>query len=557
MKWSDITIGRKLMGGFVLILALAALQSLFSIREMGMLNDKSREISSYWLPSVQHSGTFNTFAARLRVVQFRHVLTQNEDEKKVLEKEMSTLTDLMGKEQQLYLALSLSDAERKLYDRFEAQWKTYLGQLGEAVQFSRQRRDEEAQDLLKGPAQQTFDAINTSLNAMSAAARAGSNESVTEVKSGYNKLKAAIFGSLALMIALGLFIGWKLSRSIGQGIGRAAMLADRVAQGDLTTRIEVNGRDEVGQLLASLRQMQASLFSVVSSVRSDSEKVAAASAQIAQGNKNLSSHTENQASALEETAASMEQLSSTVQQNADNARQANQLAQSASTVAVKGGEVVAQVVDTMKGINDSSKKISDIIGVIDGIAFQTNILALNAAVEAARAGEQGRGFAVVASEVRSLAGRSADAAKEIKRLISDSVGRVDQGTVLVDQAGRTMTEVVSSIRRVTELMGEISAASNEQAQGVAQVGEAVTHMDQATQQNAAQVEEMAAAAESLNSQALALVQVVGAFHLGQEGTSAQLSSEMAGYTGNQPVIVSSQTPMDDSELNPPRTGTLG
>jgi methyl-accepting chemotaxis protein len=552
MKWSDITIGRKLMGGFVLILALAALQNLFNVREMGVLNDKSREISSYWLPSVQLSGTFNTLAARLRVVQFRHVLTQNEDEKKVLEKEMGMLTDLMGKEQRLYLALSHSGAERKLYDGFEAQWNAYLGQLAEAVQFSRQRRDEEAQDLLKGPAQQTFNAINTSLNAMSEAARVGSNASVTEGESAYHKLKNAIFGSMGLMIALGLFIGWQLSRSIGQGIGRAAKLADRVAQGDLSTHIEATGRDEIGQLLASLHKMQTSLASVVSSVREDSEKVAVASAQIAQGNKNLSARTENQASSLEETAASMEQLSSMVKQNADNARQANKLAQSASTVAIQGGEVVAQVVDTMKGINDSSRKISDIISVIDSIAFQTNILALNAAVEAARAGEQGRGFAVVASEVRSLAGRSADAAKEIKRLISDSVGRVDQGTLLVDQAGRTMIEVVGSIRRVTDLMGEISTASNEQALGVAQVGEAVTHMDQVTQQNAAQVEEMAAAAESLKSQALALVQVVGAFHLGDTGLSTPLSPELVGRKEHPPVDSG-----EPSEPNFPRTGTMG
>jgi len=321
-----------------------------------------------------------------------------------------------------------------------------------------------------------------------------------------------------LMLLLGGGVGWLITRNLARSLGAEPSdlcdVVSRVADGDLTSHLQVRSGDTVS-VMAAVDRMQTALSRVVSTVRSGSESVATASAQIAQGNNDLSGRTEEQASALEETAASMEQLGSTVKQNADNARQANQLAQSASTVAVKGGQVVAQVVDTMKGINDSSKKISDIISVIDGIAFQTNILALNAAVEAARAGEQGRGFAVVASEVRSLAGRSADAAKEIKALISDSVQRVEQGTALVDQAGATMTEVVSSIRRVTDIMGEISAASNEQAQGVAQVGEAVVQMDQTTQQNAALVEEMAAAASSLENQAKELVQTVAVFKLGQ------------------------------------------
>jgi methyl-accepting chemotaxis protein len=266
--------------------------------------------------------------------------------------------------------------------------------------------------------------------------------------------------------------------------------------------------------------MRQRLINIVSSVRNNAESVATGSTEIAQGNHDLSARTESQASALEETAASMEELSATVKQNADSARQANQLAMSASMVAINGGEVVAQVVDTMKGINESSRKIADIISVIDGIAFQTNILALNAAVEAARAGEQGRGFAVVASEVRSLAGRSAEAAREIKNLINTSVERVEQGSILADKAGTTMTEVVNSIKRVTYIMGEISAASNEQALGVAQVGEAVTQMDHTTQQNAALVEEMAAAASSLKSQAQVLVKAVAVFRLGIEESGA-------------------------------------
>jgi methyl-accepting chemotaxis protein len=324
--------------------------------------------------------------------------------------------------------------------------------------------------------------------------------------------------ALAALLAAGVGYGVtrSLTRQLGGEPGEARDLASAIAEGDLTRPVTVAAGDQTS-LMSRLATMQDSLQKVVSHVRMNSESVAAASAQISQGNHDLSQRTEEQASALEETAASMEELSSTVKQNADNAKQANQLAVSASTVAIKGGQVVNQVVETMKGINDSSKKISDIISVIDGIAFQTNILALNAAVEAARAGEQGRGFAVVAAEVRSLAGRSAEAAKEIKSLINASVERVDQGTALVDQAGVTMTEVVSSIKRVTDIMGEISAASSEQSAGVSQVGEAVSQMDQVTQQNAALVEESAAAAESLKGQAQQLVEAVAVFKLPHEG----------------------------------------
>ena len=326
---------------------------------------------------------------------------------------------------------------------------------------------------------------------------------------------------LAIALAAAVAIAHLLQRSITGPLRQAVEFAHAVAAGNLSRRMEVTGTNETAQLLQALSEMQSALTQVVSKVRDGSGSVATASEQIAQGNSDLSARTENQASALQQTAASMEQLNSTVRQNADNARQANQLAQSASNVAVQGGEVVADVVRTMKDINDSSAKIADIIGVIDSIAFQTNILALNAAVEAARAGEQGRGFAVVASEVRSLAGRSAEAAREIKDLISASVERVETGTALVDRAGQTMAEVVGAIRRVTDIMGEISAASTEQSQGVAQVGEAVAQMDQVTQQNAALVEEMAAAAASLNTQAQELVDTVSVFQLERAHGRAQ------------------------------------
>jgi methyl-accepting chemotaxis protein-1 (serine sensor receptor) len=333
----------------------------------------------------------------------------------------------------------------------------------------------------------------------------------------YTTTRAWSSATIVAGILFAVLFGWSLIRGISRSLREALDVATAVGQGDLTHSFHQDGKDEVAQVLIALAGMQTSLAQVVSTVRQGSDAVALASTEIAQGNHDLSARTESQASALEQTAASMEQLSATVKQNADNARQANQLAQSASATAVQGGEVVASVVETMKGINDSSKKISDIISVIDGIAFQTNILALNAAVEAARAGEQGRGFAVVASEVRSLAGRSAEAAKEIKRLINASVERVEQGTAQVDQAGITMGEVVSSIKRVTDLMGEISAASREQSQGVSQVGEAVTQMDQVTQQNAALVEEMAAAASSLKAQAQDLVGTVAVFKLAGHG----------------------------------------
>ncbi len=321
-----------------------------------------------------------------------------------------------------------------------------------------------------------------------------------------------IVGS-AIMLGLFFVVFFRIFTRIVDSMHKAVGFTEAVAEGDLTKDLQSSGHDEVAQLMNALGRMRNKLVQVVSTVRQASDSVNTASAEIAQGNHDLSARTESQASALEETAASMEQLSSTVRQNADNARQANQLAQSASSVATQGGQVMSQVVQTMEGISDSSRKIADIINVIDGIAFQTNILALNAAVEAARAGEQGRGFAVVAGEVRSLAGRSADAAKEIKQLISESVNRVDAGTQLVGQAGATMNEVVTSIRRVTDIMGEISAASSEQSAGVSQVGEAVTQMDQVTQQNAALVEEMAAAASSLHGQAQELVQAVAVFKL--------------------------------------------
>ena len=348
-------------------------------------------------------------------------------------------------------------------------------------------------------------------------------------KNAQRLLVALGIGAIVCGAAFGVF----LTRSITRPLSSAVALAQQVASGDLTAEINVTSRDEVGDLLSALKVMNQSLLKTVTEVRSGTEAISTASREIAAGNLDLSSRTEEQASSLEETASSMEELTGTVKQTADNARQANVLALSASEVAVRGGTVVSEVVDTMASINASSRKIVDIIGVIDGIAFQTNILALNAAVEAARAGEQGRGFAVVASEVRNLAQRSAAAAKEIKQLINDSVSKVDAGGKLVDQAGATMAEIVHSITRVTDIMSEIASASREQTVGIEQINSAISQMDEVTQQNAALVEQAAAAAASLEEQAASLANVVSTFNVGTSG---------AGKTGAVARQVSRTTP---------------
>ena len=351
-----------------------------------------------------------------------------------------------------------------------------------------------------------------------------------EQSGAQSTLAANRTGFLILMLAaiasvLSVLVGFFVSRSITAPLNEAVTIAKHVADGDLTSTIAIKTFDETGALMQALKDMNESLSKIVGEVRFGTETIASASSMIASGNQDLSSRTELQASSLQQTAASMFDLTNAVRKNADNAHQANQLAVSASEVAVKGGVVVGQVIDTMSSINDSSRKIVDIIGVIDGIAFQTNILALNAAVEAARAGEQGRGFAVVATEVRSLAQRSAGAAKEIKSLIGDSVDKVETGSKLVRQAGITMDEVVASVARVTEIMGQITAASKQQSDDILQVNQAIGQMDEVTQQNAALVEEATASAESMQDQAVKLAQTVSVFKL--PGRNASVAAVMA------------------------------
>jgi methyl-accepting chemotaxis protein len=513
MNIKDIKLVNKLMAGFAIVLILAAVQSLFAVYVSRQLNQNSREIADEWLPGTSYNGELGTHASRLRALQFQFVGSYLPVERMRLENEMSDEIATASVALAAYLKLSHGGEEKAHFEALQTHWINLTKQHVEVIDLAKQRRDIEALDIVRGQSLQDYMALMGELDDLSRIATSGANRARDTSAMLQHIMLYGNLIALTITTLLGMIIARNLCRSISGGINYAAQIATKVAHGDLTTQIVPNSRDEVGLLLLSIKDMQTALIQVVERVRNGAVTVSNASFEIAHGNQDLSSRTESQASSLEQTASSMEQLSSTIQQNADNAHQANQLAQSAQTVALKGGKVVAEVVDTMKGINDSSRKIADIIRVIDGIAFQTNILALNAAVEAARAGEQGRGFAVVAGEVRSLAGRSAEAAKQIKSLIEASVGRVAQGSKLVDHAGATMHEVVTAIRRVNDIIGEISAASSDQSSGVRQVSEAVNNMDRTTQQNAALVEEMASAAASLNAQAEDLVASVAVFKM--------------------------------------------
>jgi methyl-accepting chemotaxis protein len=414
---------------------------------------------------------------------------------------------------QKYLATNLIPEEATLAENFNQQWKTYTESRNRTMALATAGNYDGAIANLMGDAAAKFDAVHVTMTKLFELQRDVAAKEYAEAKSSFESIFMTTAITVTGGVLLACIIGFLLIRAIVTPLNEAVAIANAVASGDLTSRIEVTSTNETGRLLQALKTMNGNLVDLVGKVRMGTDSIATASSEIASGNLDLSQRTEEQASSLEETASSMEELTSTVKQNADNARQANQLAAGASEVAVKGGTVVGQVVQTMSSINESSKKIVDIISVIDGIAFQTNILALNAAVEAARAGEQGRGFAVVATEVRTLAQRSAAAAKEIKELISDSVSKVEDGTRLVDEAGATMDEIVTAVKRVTDIMSEISAASQEQSSGIEQVNQAVTQMDEVTQQNAALVEEAAAAAESMQDQAQALTQAVTIFKL--------------------------------------------
>ena len=517
MKLDDMRISTRLVLGFgVLGLLIAFLGGVAQYRVMGM-NGLFAEVVNERIPKMVLvngiKGDVTLIAEAVRNIimvsdsaEISKEGARIEAARKRIDQRLKTLGEQMA-ENEGRAVLGKVLQTRSAYDPLEAETTTLAadGQVFEAKAM--------LMDKVRPAQRAYFDALD-GLLAYQDGLLATSTAATQSAASG---MAMVIGGTVAVALVVGVLMAMWIIRSITRPILQAVRISRAVAAGNLHEEFDVSGKNEIAQLLRALQDMQGALVEVVRRVRSGSDNVSTASSEIAQGNLDLSSRTESQASALQQTAASMEELSSNVHQNADNAQQANQLAQKAAAVAAQGGRVVGEVVQTMRGINDSSRKIADIIQVIDGIAFQTNILALNAAVEAARAGEQGRGFAVVASEVRSLAGRSAEAAKEIKHLIDESVQRVEQGNALVDRAGTTMNEVVTSIQHVTAIMAEISTASSEQAAGVAQVGDAVTQMDHVTQQNAALVEQMAASAGALKAQAQELVQAVAVFQLDAGG----------------------------------------
>jgi methyl-accepting chemotaxis protein len=513
MNLANMKIGPRLGLGFAAILCLMVLLAVCAFSSLSklsqnidvILNDNVRKLSIAQDMNDQLH-TINRAIRNMVILSDKDAIKAEREKLTKARTEYNALRETLEKLPKSATAVAQIDAINQLQ-------RIARPLNDQVVQLASEDRDTDAMDFLLKQAGPATEQWQQALSQYVERQKERSRGQSAAADKTYKETVGLLLSIAGVALVLGAVVAWWITRSITRPLQEAISIAETVAKGDLTQRITVRSKDETGQLIQALQAMNESLVKIVDEVRAGTDTIATASGQIAAGNHDLSSRTEEQASSLEETASSMEELTSTVKQNADNARQANQLAMKASDVAGQGGMVVAQVVGTMESINQASKKIVDIISVIDGIAFQTNILALNAAVEAARAGEQGRGFAVVAAEVRTLAQRSAGAAKEIKALINTSVEKVNAGTALVNQAGTTMGDIVDSIRQVTDIMGDISAASQEQTAGIEQINQAITQMDQVTQQNAALVEEAAAASEAMQEQAGNLARMVSVFKL--------------------------------------------
>jgi len=520
MKWlHDLRLATKLGLAFASVLILTTAVGVFSIVQLAGVNRTATELSARWMPSMRAVQDIKSQIARVRTRELQYIISDDQVEMDKYDKVIaSDLADL-AKMQAEFEKLISTPEEKALYGDFQSMWERYMVEDGRIRAAARINDDATAKTLIRAESNKLIVSLRGQVDKLVKLYGDGGIEAARSGDERYATSRLWIIALLAASVALGALAATAITAWLVKRLGGepdyAVEIAGRIAAGDLSVEVSTAPNDH-GSLLFAMKTMRDSLADIVGQVRGATDTIASASDQIVAGNLDLSARTEQQASSLEETAASMEQLTSAVKQNADSARQANQLALSASEIAQNGGMVVSQVVDTMGSINASARKIVDIIGVIDGIAFQTNILALNAAVEAARAGEQGRGFAVVASEVRNLAQRSAAAAKEIKTLISNSVEQVGAGSKLVEQAGTTMEDVVVSVRRVTDIMGEITAAGREQSSGIEQVNIAVTQMDAVTQQNAALVEEATAASQSMQDQAAALADLVTVFQLADD-----------------------------------------
>jgi len=534
LQLRSMTVGSQLYAAFAVTLIVSGSVSAVGITSMQRVERATSVLEAKWLTGVGILAQMRAALLEARDAEIK--LAHGADAGYVSDyiEKTETSSNTVSTLIKSYEGFIDGDAEQAMFAQLDKSWSAYRKANQQVASLARARKMQDAADISDGAASMGADEVTSAIDKLSKYGFEGGKAAAGDVTALNLKATRWMLALLCASLALGGLLAFAITRNLMRQLGgepaAATAVAKAVASGDLTTAIPLKAGAEAS-LMAQLAAMQASLVEAVHKVREGSESVATASAEIAQGNLDLSNRTEQQAGSLEKTVHAMEVLGNTVKDNAANARRANELALGASTVAVAGGTVVGQVVDTMKGITESSRKIVDIISVIDGIAFQTNILALNAAVEAARAGEQGRGFAVVATEVRSLAGRSADAAKQIKGLITASVERVEEGTALVDRAGSTMTQIVESIGRVTDIMGEIDAASNAQRAGFAEIGAAMGQMDQATQQNAALVEESAAAAESLREQAAMLVDAVAVFRIGDERVASSSQSSAGAYRG--------------------------